>query len=389
MMTRVDSSLPTPMNGRAGLLTEGFLRTHRVLHEGLASGVAPAIAVGIWSFEGRKLFADAVGHTATVPTLGARVSADTVFDLASLTKPLGTGLLAARLIDRGWIDWNTRVASVLEDFPWPQISVAHLLSHTAGYIAWRGYYEEAVKKWSDGIWRVPIRERKAWMWQRLRGEKPEYGPGERCLYSDVSFLILGYFLEAVTGTSLESAIRENVLNPLRVKSDIFFIPVDRSTDAGRIASIPATEASSWRCPSPWTVQGQVHDENAWVMGGIAGHAGLFGTIQGVSTMVDGIWRNFLSRETRLRVWTATDPTRVPRTMGWDIPTGSESSAGQFFSRNSVGHLGYTGTSLWIDPEMKIAVTVLSNRVHPTRENTLIKAFRPKLYDAVALDWRNR
>lgn len=168
--------------------------------------------------------------------------------------------------------------------------------------------------------------------------------------------------------------------------DAFYARVDRSVEKGRLDLVAATEESVWR---GGVLQGQVHDDNCWAMGGYGGHAGAFGSVQDVLHFSKMLMGGFLSRETLNVTWTRVSrPLGCERTLGWDTPSVG-SSAGQCFSKNSVGHLGYTGTSLWIDLDAELAVCLLTNRVHPIRENEKIKTFRPRFHDAIRIDFERK
>jgi CubicO group peptidase (beta-lactamase class C family) len=146
----------------------------------------------------------------------------------------------------------------------------------------------------------------------------------------------------------------------------------------------ATELSPWHGA---ILEGQVHDENCWSMGGYSGHAGAFGRIEDVLRFSGQLLNGFLTPATLRAMWTrVTEPAGCERTLGWDTPSGPESSSGRYFSDATVGHLGFTGTSLWIDPEARLAVGLLSNRVHPTRDNIAIRQFRPLFHNAIRSDF---
>lgn len=183
---------------------------------------------------------------------------------------------------------------------------------------------------------------------------------------------------------LDRAITEWVLKPFEMNS-AFYRRVGRKAgelDSGRLEAAAATEDCPWR---GGVLQGQVHDDNTWAMGGYAGHAGLFGSIRDVLQFARVLPRMISSR-TLGEAWTrVSEPTGCPRTLGWDTPTGPDSSAGRYFGLGTVGHLGFTGTSLWIDPAAGLAVGLLTNRVHPSRDNIAIRALRPKFHDALHED----
>jgi CubicO group peptidase (beta-lactamase class C family) len=210
--------------------------------------------------------------------------------------------------------------------------------------------------------------------------RPEVPPDTRTVYSDLSFLILGFVLEEILQLPLDEAVQRFVWKPMRLKA--FFKRTDRSIDLGRLPDVAATENSQWR---GGVLQGQVHDDNCWAMGGYGGHAGAFGTVEDVLRFARALAAGFLSPTTLKAQWTRVpQPPGCERTLGWDTPSqqGGEPSASTAFSPLSVGHLGFTGTSLWIDPPAGVAVALLTNRVHPSRENILIRGFRPRFHQLI-------
>jgi CubicO group peptidase (beta-lactamase class C family) len=210
----------------------------------------------------------------------------------------------------------------------------------------------------------------------------EEAPGRKTVYSDVGFILLGEIIERAAGQNLAAFCEAEIFQPLGMKDTRFNPPRELWN---RIA--PTEQDNEFR---QRLIRGEVHDENAWVMGGVAGHAGLFGTAQDLARfgrrLLAGGGVNetqILKRETIAeftRAWPAAEGPA--RGLGWDKPS-EPSSCGRFFSASSYGHLGFTGTSLWIDPEQDLLVILLTNRVHPTRTNEAIRQIRPEVHDAVA------
>lgn len=360
-----------------GMDPGAFSRTWEVIRSGVSAGVAPGMVAGVWlaSDPGRFLVL-AHGH-----------EPETVFDLASVTKVMATASLTAALVDRRWIDWDTSLRAVLPEARGDGVTFRHLLSHTAGYVAWIPLWER-MRERANGtdLHAIAVTERQRWMRELVLGIAPDVAPGERAVYSDISFLLLGFALEEITRMPLDRAVRELLWGPMRVDG-AFYSRVDRSVEKGRLENVAPTENCSWR---GGVIQGQVHDDNCWSMGGYAGHAGAFGSARDVLQFARQCMGGFFSPETLRVMWTRVNrPAGCERTPGWDTPSGAEPSSGRYFGAGSVGHLGFTGTSLWIDPSAGIAVTLLTNRVHPSRENTLIRAFRPRFHDAIREDLRQR
>jgi CubicO group peptidase (beta-lactamase class C family) len=318
----------------------------------------------------------------------APVAPDTMYDLASLTKVTVTTTIAMTLVDEGRLDLDARVATFFPAFRGgakDRVTVRQLLSHSGGLLWWAPLYKE-------------ISGKAAYV-ERIVAMDLAYEPGTKSVYSDLGIILLGDILERVGGAPLEELARRRVLGPLGMKDTMYRPP------ASLLPRIAPTEQDPWRGRM---VRGEVHDENAFALGGVAPHAGLFGTAPDLSRLarmlLDGgafEGRRIVSRAT-VELFTAR--AGVPgssRALGWDTATDESgrrssvpgeagySSAGARFSARSFGHTGFTGTSIWMDPERDLYVILLTNRVHPTRENDAIRAVRARVADAavVALDHR--
>jgi CubicO group peptidase (beta-lactamase class C family) len=266
--------------------------------------------------------------------------------------------------------------------------VQDLLMHSSGLPGWRPLYERLAEKGMGPDRVEPVSVRRTIL-ELIRDEPLIYKRGARSLYSDLGFILLGLIVERLTDLSIDRWYREAVTDPIGAVPLLFTPTATGTPEATSIpidpATIAPTEYDTWR---KRMLQGEVHDENAAAMGGIAGHAGLFGTAEAVLA-VSGMWlqayqgdasildpdlvRRFVSRQ-----------ENVPESswaLGWDTPT-VPSSSGSHFSAESFGHLGYTGTSVWVDPRRNLEVVLLSNRVHPTRTNEKIREFRPRIHDLV-------
>ncbi|MGZ3688485.1 MAG: serine hydrolase domain-containing protein, partial [Bdellovibrionota bacterium] len=246
--------------------------------------------------------------------------------------------------------------------------------------AWQPFWEKLRERFVPRfVHEVAIEERQRVMRELIFAVKPEAKPGEKAVYSDISFLLLGFALEEITKLPLDHAVTEMVLKPMGLAT-AYYRRVNQSATSGVDERVAATEQCPWRGA---VIQGQVHDDNCWAMGGYAGHAGVFGAAADVLTFARRLYGGFLTRETLARCWTRVDrPPGCERTLGWDTPSPQGSMVGPDFSPNSVGHWGFAGTSLWIDRDAELAVTILTNRVHPSRENNLIRGFRPTLHSAL-------
>lgn len=349
-----------------------------LLQEGLATHVFPGAVLLVLHQDGEILF-EAVGHAALEPDpLPMRKT--TVFDLASLTKPLATSLAFMKLVDLGLIDLDEPLAELfpeIKERDKQDITPRHLLSHSSGLRDWEPFYSTL-----DGV--LPGK-RKQRVRERILGSSLLFPTGSKTLYSDLGFMVLEWIVERRTGATLDHFLQEQLYGPLGLK-DLFLYDL-----AGPVRPEKTVFAATELCP--WrgrVLQGEVDDENAYAMGGYSGHAGLFGTAEEVGKVARfllqryrGKGRALLGRDTVRSFFSRQDePKETTWALGWDTPSPSGSSTGSFFSKKSVGHLGFTGTSLWIDLVKDVIVVFLTNRVHPSRENEKIRNFRPRLHDCV-------
>ena len=304
---------------------------------------------------------------------------DTIYDLASLTKPLATSLAVMMLILQSKIDLEQNLGSLLPSFKGGEkerITIRDLLCHISGFPDYRPYYEI--------LCRLPINEREDTLHELIVKEPLLYPIGERVLYSDIGFMILRWVIESIAEQRFDHFVREYIFRPLDIDSDdgLFFVDLNSNPREGRFA---ATEHCPWR---NILVEGAVHDENAYVVGGIAGQAGLFGSAEKVYSLLSKLLAifngcstaNFFPRDLVQKFFKRHALSQ--RALGFDAPSLEGSSCGKCFSKRSVGHLGFTGTSFWMDLDSSIIVILLTNRVHPSRNNTEIKAFRPILHDTI-------
>lgn len=360
----------------AGFRPEGLDAVARLLDKSVADGAFPGgvIAVG---HGGKLAMLHPFGHLSYDKSASA-VAADTIYDLASLTKVIATTTMAMILVDQGRLDLDATVASYLPRFvDAPEqgtgkdtITVRQLLTHSAGLEASAPLYKE-------------IKGKQAYL-ERIESMPLAYPPGTETRYSDLGVILLGEILERVAGVPLDVFVREQIFEPLGMRETRFFPQLPASELLARIAP---TEQDPWRGR---IVRGEVHDENAYALGGVAPHAGLFSTAGDLARFAQmllygGVFegRRIVSRETvELFTRRADLVPDSSRALGWDTKSPTGSSAGNLFSANAYGHTGFTGTSIWIDPERDLFVVLLTNRVHPTRENNQIRTVRPAVADAV-------
>jgi serine-type D-Ala-D-Ala carboxypeptidase len=356
------------------MTAEEFPKTLEVLHSGLTEAVAPGFVAGVWEEKNpMQIKLAALGNRRIYPSLQPMLT-QTIFDIASLTKVFATTSLVTVLVERKWIKWDTPLQALLPDYPVRDLTLSHLLTHTAGLPAWKPLWEVLKKKFSPyPLDKINPEVRKQEMRNLLMKISPEDSIGKQRVYSDITFLLLGYALEEATQMTFQHAVQHLVWNPMGIKT-AFFSLVNCGVEKGRRENVAATEDCHWR---GGVLQGQVHDDNAWAMGGMGGHAGVFTNASELLKLSAQWLGHFFTNQTQLEAWN----------QGWDTPSLHDSSSGKYFSSNSIGHLGFTGTSLWIDPVARLAVVLLSNRVHPSRENIKIRKFRPRFHDALREDLR--
>jgi serine-type D-Ala-D-Ala carboxypeptidase len=360
-----------------------FDSLRRICQQAVNEQVTPGLVVVVGQ-AGRNVFHDAFGQRQIEP-YPLPTTPETVYDLASLTKALVTTLLAMRAVERGQLRLDDPLLPLREPTP----DIAQTLSHRAGFPAHRRFYERVSS--------LPPAHRRARMLELAAAEPFEYPPGTRAIYSDLGFINLGAHLERVLATPLD-ALTSDLFSPLGLPT-LRFAPrllsdASRSpSDAPRLmdeAGIAATQ----RCGVRGRVLlGEVDDLNAWAMEGVAGHAGLFGNatdVAGVAHALCAAWRGtgtggaapIVSRGVLREFWRERGSSDSHWRLGWDGPAPTGSLAGERIARRAVGHLAFTGCSIWIDPERETFVVVLANRVHPVpREDGRFRALRPALNDA--------
>ena len=303
---------------------------------------------------------------------------DTIFDLASLTKVIATTTLAMRAVDDGLLTLDDPVRAWLPEWRGADreaVTIRDLLAHASGLPAYLPFFRDHTGRveFEPAICHTPL----------------EYTPRSQSVYSDLGFMLLGFILEGARGDASRTAGRLDAASTLasqfrRLASFITPDPLAFNPPRSWRARTAPTELDHWRGR---LLAGEVHDENTWALGGAAGHAGLFGTAATVGTFARAVLRTIAGEHVLAEPSTFRNfirRTQVPgssRALGWDtmLPT---SSCGTRMSASAIGHTGFTGTSLWIDWERDIYVVLLTNRVHPTRENNRIKAIRPVFHDAV-------
>ena len=349
-----------------------------ILREGMETGVFPGAVLYV-RHKGQLRFHQAIGLTSSLPN-SSPVQVNTTYDLASLTKPLATASSLLLLIQNGKLNLSHTLNTFLketQEFPLGQTVLKNLLSHQSGLPAWRPFYQSFSPVCSGSP--KFRQERMQTILELILKEPLDESSSSTSVYSDLGYMVLGFVIERVSGQSLADFSREQICNPVEASS-LTFGRHDLAKDF--LGELAPTEDDPWRGR---LLQGEVHDENAAALGGIAGHAGLFGTAHAVGQVtkawLDGyLGKPSIFRQELVRQFVKAQP-ETSWGLGWDTPS-PPSSSGQWFSAESFGHLGFTGTSIWIDPVRELEVILLSNRVHPTRDNQAIKTFRPKLHDVI-------
>ena len=351
----------------------GFAAAARILDEAVDAGVCPAAVAEVGSRSGR-LWRHAKGRLTFDPD-SPRATSETVFDLASLTKVISTTTLAMQHVDAGLTPLDLPVAAALRTWRGADretVTVRDLLEHASGLTAHLPFYR-------DHEGRTDVRNVRA-EFETAIGHLPlEYTPRSRSIYSDLGFILLGFMLADRHPAQADLGTQFRAIAARRGWGEIRFRP----PRAWRQRTAP-TEQDPWRGR---TLTGEVHDENAAVLGGVAGHAGLFGGVGPVGRFARDVLSNFagdgpLASAGTFDVFrTRTTVPDSSRALGWDtmLPT---SSCGTRLSPGSIGHTGFTGTSLWIDPAADRYIVLLTNRVHPSRANERILGVRPAFHDAV-------
>ncbi len=307
--------------------------------------------------------------TLTYDSTSPPVTSTTLYDLASLTKVVATTTAAMRLVDEGLLQLDSSVAFYLPEFAAEgkeRITIRNLLLHNSGLPAYRLFYQ--LTQSGDAVL------------DSIMTPAPAYSTGTRTVYSDLGMITLGKVIERITASPLDRYMQDRFWRPMNMLHTMFLPP-----DSLRTHCAPTEVDHYWR---QRLVQGEVHDENAALLGGVAGHAGVFSTARDLARFVRMLMQGGVLDETRylqegtVRRFTRRQSSASTRGLGWDTRSVAGSSSGHYYSMKSYGHTGFTGTSIWVDPAADMAVIFLTNRVHPTRSNKALPRFRSVLHDTV-------
>jgi CubicO group peptidase (beta-lactamase class C family) len=348
-----------------------FARAFMILTEAIANRAFPCASAAI-THSGRLVALKSFGRF-TYDYDSSSAGTDTVFDLASVSKVVATTSMAMILYERGLLDLDVPVVGLLPKVAGPElagndtrrreITFRMLLAHSSGLPAYEKLF-------------LRTRTKHELVTQALSFPL-KYYPGTHAEYSDIGFIVLGLALEKIADEPLDRFCEREVFGRLGMLSTAY-----NPRPEWKVRIPPTAEDKTFR---ERIVRGEVQDENASVMGGVAGHAGVFATASDIAIFADAMLGGeapLVRRET-LAVFTRrqSTPAESSRALGWDTPS-SPSQSGKYFSPKSFGHLGYTGTSLWIDPDRQLSVTLLTNRTWPDCSNQSIKEVRPRFHDAV-------
>lgn len=358
-----------------------------LLEQATQEGTIPGAVICV-GHQGSLVWHQAYGAAALTPS-PRPMQPDTLFDLASLTKAIATTSLVLWAQHDGLCQLDDRLHSFfphLASAPMDTLTIRHLLTHTAGVAAYYPVYKDLLPAGAiipDTTTATQLRRQAT----HIICQQPlVYTPETDVIYSDLGFILLGHLLEQLYAQPLSTLFIEKVAKPLGL-AHMAYRPFGSATPLPDVPeAYAATESCMWRGR---VLAGEVHDENAWAMGGIAGHAGLFSTALDVwgfaQSLLDTVTGNctWLPPELIQNSWQRHGrPSKSTRALGWDTPTAGRSTSGDYFSPRSIGHLGFTGTSLWIDLEQDVIVVLCTNRIHPTRQSTGIQSLRPAVHNLV-------
>jgi serine-type D-Ala-D-Ala carboxypeptidase len=363
---------PSPLLHAYSRQDNVFSSAFSILNDAITQHVFPAASVAV-THRGQLIALKAFGHFTYEPE-STLVTPATVFDLASVSKVVATTAMGMILYERGVLDLEAPVAAIIPEFMAVsteakqdsrrrEITLHMLLAHSSGLPAYEKLFLKARTRNEllHAAFTMPLTA----------------DPGSRTEYSDIGFIILGVALERIAGESIDRFCQREIFGSLGMTSITFNPPPEMR------AHIPPTVND--RAFRGRIIYGEVHDENASVLGGIAGHAGVFATAEDVARFAHAMLNGghpILHRETiSLFARRERKPEGTSRALGWDTLS-HHSQSGKYFSVTSFGHLGYTGTSLWIDPERQLSVTLLTNRTWPDCSSPAIKTVRPRFHDAV-------
>lgn len=350
------------------------------LNEGVETEVFPTAELFV-SSKGKEIFHHCVGHFPNQDRYH--------FDLASLTKPLSTAILSMIFFQKKKLDLDATVSDFFSTGTIDSVKIRQLLNHTSGLRDWSPFYSQLLDQNP-----ILVEENKEHILQSLlHDDNYCLAPG-RFLYSDLGYMLLGFILENIGKDSLDHLFEKHIATKLKINKKAFFIPLNENCPVEKTECIP-TEHCSLR---KRIIQGEVMDKNCYILGGVTGHAGLFSDAKTVNKILlelrkASLGKSQLIQKETFELFCQPDPNRkwdkLFFTLGFETPTRGISQSGKLFSKNSIGHLGYSGTSFWWDLDRDFWVIFLSNRCMPNCKNFKIQKYRPKLYDVVVTGFFNK
>ncbi len=361
--------LTAQSEGQSDIPNPQYLDSLKIyLNQAISDSAFPGCAISV-GYRGKLIFEQSFG-TFTYKSQSPKIEVNSIFDLASLTKVVATTTTTMILYDQGRLQLDWKVIDIVPAFQGKdkeKVTIRHLLTHTSGLPGWIRFYLDLSGK-----------ER---IIQEICDTELENEPGATYVYSDLGMIMMQKILETIAQKPLDQLVLDYISIPLYMKRTIY------NPDSSLINEIVPTEISEWHKK---LVHGFVHDENTYVMGGISGHAGLFSTVQDLSVFCQmylnrGLYDNKRILKTETIELFTTRQNLIEgstRALGWDTRSEQNSMAGDFMSMRAFGHSGFTGTTIWIDPENEVFVVLLTNRVYPTRENRKISRVRPKVHNYV-------
>jgi CubicO group peptidase (beta-lactamase class C family) len=345
----------------------GLNKIDQLMKSAVKDSVFPGGAL-IFGIDQQVLYNKAFGNY-TYSDNSPIVETTSIFDLASVTKVVATTSAAMILVDQNKLSLDDKVIDFLPEFNnngKDKITIKNLLVHNAGLAAFKQYYDEysTAEEVINDIMNLPLNN----------------PPGGNFVYSDLGMITLQKVIEKITGQTLDKFLKKNLFEKLKMNQTMY-----NPSKEIKNKCVPTELDDFYRMR---LLQGEVHDERAYMLNGIAGHAGLFSTTEDLSKFAMMMLNNGKYNDQQIidakiiNQWTTKQSDQSDRGLGWDTKSPENSSSGKYFSLNSFGHTGYTGTSIWIDKETKLFVILLTNRVHPTRANSKIGKFRPIIHDAI-------
>jgi CubicO group peptidase (beta-lactamase class C family) len=343
-----------------------FARAFTILQDAISSRAFPAATTAV-TYHGKLVALKALGQFAYDPDSPAVIPAS-IFDIASVSKVVATTSMAMLLYQRGLLDLDTPVTAVVPEFITDdsrrrEVTLRMLLAHSSGLPAYERLFLRCKTREELLIaaFATPLAS----------------DPGAKAEYSDIGFIILATALERIADESLDRFAQREVFGPLGMSETAF-----NPSASWRDSIVPTADDQSFRHR---IIQGEVQDENASILGGVAGHAGVFSTVEDLATFANVMLTGGapILRPETIEVFTRREsvPENTSRALGWDTPS-APSQSGRYLSNRAFGHLGYTGTSLWIDPGRQLSIVLLTNRIWPDCSNQSIRQVRPQFHDAV-------